>query len=143
MWGFPKIRGTVSGVPRIRITVFGVLYWGPFFYGQVPCKFGHFRPALSVRNCGAEIRVRGQGFGTLEFAMFTPATPTLTPARHVTYICMYVWFSAFVQLKKDRPYTLNPKVQDKRLVSEQVRQWRLRMARLYIRCWVCLRLWGL
>ena len=28
-WGFPKIRGTVLGVPIIRIIVYGDLYWGP------------------------------------------------------------------------------------------------------------------
>ena len=28
MWGFPKIGGTISGVPRLRIIVFGGLYWG-------------------------------------------------------------------------------------------------------------------
>ena len=29
-WGFPKIRGTILGVPRIRIIVFWGLYWGPY-----------------------------------------------------------------------------------------------------------------
>ena len=28
MWGFPKIRGTILGVPIIRIIVFRGLYWG-------------------------------------------------------------------------------------------------------------------
>ena len=27
--GFPKIRGTILGVPIIRTIVFGGLYWGP------------------------------------------------------------------------------------------------------------------
>ena len=26
-WGFPKIRGTILGVPIIRTVVFGGLYW--------------------------------------------------------------------------------------------------------------------
>ena len=28
MWGFPKIRGTILGVPIIRTIVFWALYWG-------------------------------------------------------------------------------------------------------------------
>ena len=28
-WGFPKIRGTILGVPIIRIIIFWGLYWGP------------------------------------------------------------------------------------------------------------------
>ena len=32
MWGFPRIRGTIMGVPIIRIIVFGGLYWGPLFW---------------------------------------------------------------------------------------------------------------
>ena len=27
-WGFPKIRGTILGVPVLRIIVFWGLYWG-------------------------------------------------------------------------------------------------------------------
>ena len=29
LWGFPKIRGTILGVPIIRTIVFWGLYWGP------------------------------------------------------------------------------------------------------------------
>ena len=29
IWGFPKIRGTILGVPIIRTIVFGGLHWGP------------------------------------------------------------------------------------------------------------------
>ena len=29
IWGFPKIRGTILGVPIIRTIVFGVLHWSP------------------------------------------------------------------------------------------------------------------
>ena len=29
IWGFPKIRGTLLGVPIIRIIVFWGLHWGP------------------------------------------------------------------------------------------------------------------
>ena len=32
--GFPKIRGTILGVPIIRIIVFGGLYWGPLVLGN-------------------------------------------------------------------------------------------------------------
>ena len=31
IWGFPKIRSTLLGVPIIRTRVFGGLYWGPLF----------------------------------------------------------------------------------------------------------------
>ena len=35
-WGFPKIRGTILGVPIIRTLVFWVLYWGPPYFGNQP-----------------------------------------------------------------------------------------------------------
>ena len=37
MWviqGFPKIRGTLCGVPIIRINVFCSVYWGPLTLGN-------------------------------------------------------------------------------------------------------------
>ena len=53
-WGFPKIRGTFSGVPIIRIIVFGDLYWVPLFrettssgLGLEVCNSGF----LSIRVC--------------------------------------------------------------------------------------------
>ena len=33
-WGFPKIRGTILGVPIIRTMVFWGLYWGPPILGN-------------------------------------------------------------------------------------------------------------
>ena len=33
-WGFPKIRGTILGVPIIRIIVFWGLYWGLLILGN-------------------------------------------------------------------------------------------------------------
>ena len=39
-WGFPKIRGTILGVPIIRTVVYWGLYWGPLILGnyQVVCQ---------------------------------------------------------------------------------------------------------
>ena len=34
MWGFPKIRGTLLGVPIIRTIVFWGLHWGPHILGN-------------------------------------------------------------------------------------------------------------
>ena len=34
IWGFPKIRGTLLGVPIIRTIVFWGLYWGPPILGN-------------------------------------------------------------------------------------------------------------
>ena len=34
MWGFPKIRGTILGVPRIGMILYYGLYWGPAFQGH-------------------------------------------------------------------------------------------------------------
>ena len=34
MWGFPNIRGTVSGDPRIGTTIFRGLYWGSPILGN-------------------------------------------------------------------------------------------------------------
>ena len=33
-WGFPKIRGTLLGVPIKRTMVFGGLHWGPPIWGD-------------------------------------------------------------------------------------------------------------
>ena len=38
MWGFPKIMGTLLGVPIIRTIVFLGLYWGPLFLGNYHVK---------------------------------------------------------------------------------------------------------
>ena len=40
IWEFPKTRGTILGVPIIRIIVFWGLYWGPFILGNC-----HFAPS--------------------------------------------------------------------------------------------------
>ena len=34
IWGFPEIRGTLFGVPIIRIIVYWGLYWGPLILGN-------------------------------------------------------------------------------------------------------------
>ena len=41
IWGFPKIRGTLLGVPRIGIIISGGLYWGSHILGnyQSHCAF--------------------------------------------------------------------------------------------------------
>ena len=33
-WGFPKIRGTILGIPIIRTIVYWGLYWGPLILGN-------------------------------------------------------------------------------------------------------------
>ena len=38
-WGFPKIRGTILGVPIIRTIVFWGLYWGPLILGNYQMEF--------------------------------------------------------------------------------------------------------
>ena len=46
IWGFPKIRGTILGVPIIRIIVFWGLYWGPpilvSYHMESPRSHVHF-----------------------------------------------------------------------------------------------------
>ena len=39
-WGFPKIRGTYLGVPRIRIIVFQGLHRGPLILGNYQILHG-------------------------------------------------------------------------------------------------------
>ena len=38
-WGFPKIRGTLCGVPIMRTIVFGGLYWGSLVLGNYQIGF--------------------------------------------------------------------------------------------------------
>ena len=37
--GFPKIRGTLLGIPIIRTIVFGELYGGSPYFGKLPSWF--------------------------------------------------------------------------------------------------------
>ena len=32
VWGFPRIRSTILGVPKMRTIVFWGPYWGPLFW---------------------------------------------------------------------------------------------------------------
>ena len=51
IWGFPKIRGTILGVPVIRTMVFWGLYWGPLIlanYHIRPVEGGHLRPKIAA-----------------------------------------------------------------------------------------------
>ena len=43
-WGFPKVRGTLLGVPIIRIIVFCSLYQGPFILGNNHVCYPHDGP---------------------------------------------------------------------------------------------------
>ena len=51
IWGFPKIRGTILGVPIIRIIVFWGLYWGPLILGNY-----HIHVYLGRVRCFCEHR---------------------------------------------------------------------------------------
>ena len=37
MWGFPRIRGTILGVPIIRTIIFLGLILGSHYFGNLPC----------------------------------------------------------------------------------------------------------
>ena len=38
IWGLPKIRGTLLGVPIIRTIVYWGLHWGPLILGNYHLK---------------------------------------------------------------------------------------------------------
>ena len=46
-WGFPEIRGTLLGVPIIRIIIYWGLHWGPLILGN-----------YHLRAWGYAVRVR-------------------------------------------------------------------------------------
>ena len=48
IWGFPKIRGTLLGVPIIRTVVFGGLYW-------VTLILGNYHIGLRVEGLGFRV----------------------------------------------------------------------------------------
>ena len=58
IWEFPKIRGTILGVPILRIIVYWGLYWGPPILGNyhiityIPLirHVGHTGPFVSLWN---------------------------------------------------------------------------------------------
>ena len=68
MWGFPKIRGTLLGVPIIRIIVYLGLYWAPLILGNyhvtAPCP----NPNLGETVSPWGFRLQGLGFGDFDRA---------------------------------------------------------------------------
>ena len=50
IWGFPKIRGTILGVPMRRTIIFWGPYWGPLNLGtyHIPKKLQHSQWEYSV-----------------------------------------------------------------------------------------------
>ena len=83
IWGFPKIRGTLLGVPITRIIVFRGLYWGSLILGNYHLNAIIFVQKAGPWNCcalltqvgakilypasgnqsGASARVKGPGHG--------------------------------------------------------------------------------
>ena len=57
MWGFPKIRGTLLGVPVIRTIIFWGLYWGPLILGNyhVEIPRDNRRLSIGMTTCGASM----------------------------------------------------------------------------------------
>ena len=50
IWGFPKIRGTILGVPIIRIIVFWGLYWVTLILGNYHMKLVSSKcPAVAIQ----------------------------------------------------------------------------------------------
>ena len=55
IWGFPKIRGTILGVPIIRTKLFLGLYWGPLILGNYHLEVEGLRrkfPVSGLRDSG-------------------------------------------------------------------------------------------
>ena len=73
MLGFPKIRGTLLGVPVIRTRVFGGLYCGPPFWETTMYGLG-FR-AYSLGLCNME----SQGDKWAAIALNVQAGPNPVP----------------------------------------------------------------
>ena len=47
-WEFPKIRGTILGVPIIRTVAFGSLYWGSPILENNHIKTSYSRPISNL-----------------------------------------------------------------------------------------------
>ena len=59
--GFPKIRGTILGVPMIRTIVFRGLYWGPPILANYyinPCKDWGFIVEVLGQSLGLRLQPR-------------------------------------------------------------------------------------
>ena len=57
IWGFPKIRGTILGIPIIRTIVYWGLYWGSLILGNYHINF---RVRHAVAQFGFERMMRKQ-----------------------------------------------------------------------------------
>ena len=63
MWGFPKIRSTLLGVPIVRTIIYWGLYWGPLILGNYHVVFGKTRARLGVVRLRVYVGFRVQGVG--------------------------------------------------------------------------------
>ena len=54
IWGFPKIRGTILGVPIIRIIVFWGLYWGSPILGNYHLEVGRSGRLSDSWSCAGQ-----------------------------------------------------------------------------------------
>ena len=62
MYGVFKNRGTILGVPVIRIIVCWTLYIGSPYFGKLPCQASGLR--VGAMGCIGLGRVLGIGFGS-------------------------------------------------------------------------------
>ena len=67
MWGFPKTRGTILGVPIIRTIVYWGLYWGPLILGNYHVMYLELEASAFGNFWGS--RVRGKEFNKCKHSL--------------------------------------------------------------------------
>ena len=83
IWGFPKTRGTLLGVPIIRTRVFWGLCWGPLILGNYHDKVSRLIRSLegmrkpSMGHSFATPYLKGHG----GIPYLGPQSPTFFPAK--------------------------------------------------------------
>ena len=87
-WGFPKIRDTMWGVPRIGPFIFWGLHWGPAHLGKLPFEtaigycLGYLRGTVRLQACHHKAPFESHK-GCLQDSMI--ASPKLPPKESSSY----------------------------------------------------------
>ena len=97
--GFPKMSGTILGVPIIRIVTFWGLYWGPLILGN-----NHIR--ITVKDCMGimrgitwdDYRYRDDHSPNTAARPFTKRRCPLCRSGTLILHCPYLWSSVWLRI---------------------------------------------
>ena len=110
MWGFPKIRGTLLGVPRIRTIVFWDLYWGPLilenYHVRIETKYFSLRLSLECSDAWPIVKVHA-GKSATPFVLAAMQSPSLEHGAYPTFSLHHLRFQSVAHSAEPGPKLLH------------------------------------